>query len=330
MDSLNVKYYCRVAFFRFLAWIAISTLPMGAAAQASQCSIINTLTDIERQMQTTILASRADPDLSQDQIVESIQRRIQQAIRNQTPLFVAGQVLGNPNWNRTFLAQRSQALTLYKTEGPRAFIRATSGAEIVKQSRELIALEKLLQCAANTSQATESPVTPALSDQNTLETTSGFHEKPEGALGALTHIISRISNFVSRNVTSIAPWFFLFISLVTIWLVARYESFRAKCRQRFQCHIEAQLLSEHNVITGHIGDISRNGVGLRVNYPVKTGRIFDLKVGDWQRQIRVIHATDNSAGALFLKRLRKIPDEFELVGKKKWIRNAEYNNPAGQ
>jgi|GEM_PF-7060860 len=315
--------------------LALLVLASKGMSQVTHCSIVNRLNNVETNITELVNDVRSNHIGSSNQYLQVLARETISMIRRiesqQFQMIVAEQLTHRTDWIRDYLFSRNEIADLYLEGNWSAFRQRVTTRNFRQISDDLVKIKSIVPCMAGNFSGNGPDQQFASSRQDSAASTSEYVETRDGQLASASQLISALTQIVSEYARSIVAITILAFSLAGFWLASKYDNYRKQCRKRYHCHVDVVLANSVSAQNGYAINISRNGVGLVVERSIIVGTVLALKAGGWQRQIRVVRTSGNDVGAIFLKRLKKIPGEFDITGQKKWASRTDFkNSPRGK
>ena len=300
-------------------------LPVRSPAQESQCSVLAQINMIEANI-GQITESESQSKTPPAGTIQHTEALLDDLRNRRARVLVADQVFGNANWLNDYIESRTHLLALLESDHRDMISTLASSGAYLSLSRQVASLGRIIRCVPGASENDGPDSQNAAGHLNTSDDTANYAPAPLGLAANFTQILAQISDFVSEESTIIVP-FAIFLGLFAlIWGYMKYDEHRFNMRRRYLCHIEAQIAGRFSSQEGYITDISRIGVGLHLTTPIPVGSKQTLSCKGLSEKIQITRISDNTAGAKFIKHLKKIPDGFDLSGPKKWVSKQKFNS----
>ena len=322
-NSFRLQCKRLVALCLLSLFSALFMAPAGRA-QVSQCSLFLALSEIEQEAQRVVAAASqpASENLQADGL--QLTAKINSLLASRPVYFVAEQHLERPDWAIDFLQSRAHIAMLYNQNKPEELLGAARKAGYTAFGRELAMLAALVPCIAGrgTDTGPESP--RGAGQEGKGGAAPDYTKAPVGAVSKLARALASVSKYIAKNIRAIAPYLFFLAIFILVWAVIKYDSYRSSCRQRHICHVDVRLVGPRHSQSGCITDISRIGAGIHLAHPIKPQTMLLVTAGNWQQKARVIRVGEGFIGIRFKRKLKRIPADFMLTGKKKWVKRSAF------
>jgi len=293
-------------------------------AQVSQCSLTSALSEVERAAQRIITAASQPASATMQAYNQQLTTKINRLLATQPVIFVAEQHVERRDWASAYLQSRAHIAMLYSQNEPEALLGAARSAGYIALGRERAMLAELVPCIKGDG-ADTGPYSPrTAAQQDSGGAAPDYAEAPDGAISKFARVLASVSKYIAENIRSFAPYLFFVAIFALVWSVIKFDSYRTSCRQRHICHVDVRLIGPRHSQSGYITDISRVGAGVHLTHPVKPQTKLLVCAGNWQQKARVIRVGEGFIGIQFKRKLKVIPANFILTGKKKWVKRAEY------
>ena len=300
--------------------IAVAATPLFALpadAQESQCAVLVTINQIEAQFATP--QNQSLPAGGKLETASSFMN----ILRGQnTNLLIADQIFGAENWITSYLSSRN-SLIQFK-DNSAAFNQAQTSSQFQTLSHQLAVLNQIIPCEPGEAESNGPESSISDGHINSSDDAANYADAPIGALSQLTQFVSKLSNDIAFNISTISPYLIFIALFGLLWLYMKYEDHKRNLRQRFRCHCEVLVHGRRFAQKGYITDISRLGVGLHMTTHVPEKKWLVVSTGAWEAKVFVTRSSENIVGARFAKPLKTIPDFILIKERKKWVSKANY------